>query len=104
LRSTQAVAAAGHELRILALGVGVPGAVASGVARGSGDGTPILAARAFPWSARAGWVTRDVGWVTRDVGWVTRDGAFWRGWWWPPCHPAAVVTATIRKAKTPVSR
>jgi len=82
---------------MLALGVGVPGAVASGVARGSGDGTPIFAARAFAWSARAGW-------VTRDVGWVTRDGAFWRGWWWPPCHPAAVVTATIRKAKTPVSR
>src|ERR1043166_9956250 len=89
LRSTQAVAAAGQELRIVALGTGVTGAVASGVARGSGDGTPIFAARAFAWSAR--------------VGCVTRDGAFAWGWW-PPCHPAAVVTATIKKAKTPVSR
>jgi hypothetical protein len=88
LRSTQAVAAAGQELRILGLGAGIP-ATASDVARGSGDGTPIVAARAFACSAR--------------VGCATRDGAFaW--WWWPPCHPAAVVTATIRKAKTPVSR
>jgi hypothetical protein len=89
LRSTQAVAAAGQELRILAVGAGVPEAVASGVGRGSGDGTPIVAARAFAWSAR--------------VGCVTRDGAVSWGWW-PPCHPAAVVTATIKKAKTPVSR
>jgi hypothetical protein len=88
-RSTQAVAATGQELRILAPGAGVPEAVATGVARGSGDGTPIFAARAFAWSAR--------------VGCVTRDGAVSWGWW-PPCHPAAVVTATIKKAKTPVSR
>jgi|SRR3954447_7719314 hypothetical protein len=95
LRSTQAVAAAGQELRILALGAGVPEAVATGVARGSGDGTPIFAARAFALSARVGCVTPD--------GCVTRDGALSWGWW-PPCHPAAVVTATIKKAKTPVSR
>src|SRR5689334_13321921 len=89
LRSTQAVAAAGQELRTVGLGAGVPGAAAPGVARGSGDGAPIAAARAVAWSAR--------------VGCATRDGAFSWGWW-PPCHPAAVVTATIRKAKTPVSR
>src|SRR5437762_6291429 len=89
LRSTQAVAAAGQELRVLGLAVGVPGAVASGVARGSGDDAPIAAARAVAWSAR--------------VGCVTRDGAFSWGWW-PPCQPAAVVTATIKKARTRVIR
>jgi hypothetical protein len=95
LRSTQAAAAAGQELRVLGLAVGVPEAVASGVVRGSGDDAPIAAARAVPWSARVGCVPR--------VGCVTRDGAFSREWW-PPCHPAAVVTATIKKARTPVSR
>jgi hypothetical protein len=46
LRSTQAVAAAGQEPWAPGLGVGVPGAVASGVVRVSGDGAPIAAARA----------------------------------------------------------
>jgi len=63
--------------------------MACGVVRVSADGDPIAAARAVAWSVR--------------VGCVTRDGAFsWE--WWPPCQPAAVVTATIKKAKTPVSR
>ncbi|HMI23498.1 MAG TPA: hypothetical protein VK594_03330, partial [Streptosporangiaceae bacterium] len=57
--STQAVAAAGQELRILGLGAGIPGAVTSDVARGSGDGTAIAAARAFACPARAGCATRD---------------------------------------------
>src|SRR4051812_3196419 len=95
LRSTQAVAAAGQELRILALGAGVPEAVATGVARGSGAGPPFFAARAFALSAGVGCVPPD--------GCVPGEGAL-SGGGWPPSPPAAVVTATIKKAKTPVSR
>jgi hypothetical protein len=87
LRSTQAVAAAGQELRALGLGIGVLAAAASGVARGPGEGTPIAAVRAFACPARG----------SR----ATRDAAFPGGW--PPCQPAAVVPATIIKAKTAVS-
>src|SRR5215831_19050876 len=87
LRSTQAVAAAGQEPRVLELGVEIRVAAASGVGRESGEGTPI-AARTFACSARVGCVT----WDTAFPG------------WWPPCQPAAVVPATIMKAKTAVSR
>ena len=87
LRSTQAVAAAGQELRALGMGVGVPAAAASGATRGPGEGKPSAAVHTFACSARGSC--------------ATRDAAFPGGW--PPCQPAAVVPATIMKAKTAVS-
>ena len=96
MRSTHAVAAAGQELRAPALSVGVPAAAVSGVpaaavsgvARGPDDGKPIAADRAVACSDR--------------VVCAPRDAAFPGEW--PPCQPAAVVPATIMKAKTAVSR
>jgi hypothetical protein len=88
LRSTHAVAAAGQELRALGLSVGVPAAEASGVARGPDDGKPIAADRVVACPDR--------------VVCATRDAAFPGEW--PSCQPAAVVPATIMKAKTAVSR
>ena len=88
MRSTHAVAAAGQEVLALGLSVGVPAAAASGVARGPDDGKPIAADRAVACSDRI-------------VG-ATRGAAFPGEW--PPCQPAAVVPATIMKAKTAVSR
>src|SRR6476646_8251163 len=92
LRSTQAVAAAGQELRVVGpglgvLGVGVLAATASGVGRAPGEDTPIAAARTFACSASGSCLTRDAAF----------PGA------WPPCQPTAVVPATSIKAKTAVS-
>lgn len=81
-RSTQAVAAAGQELRTLVLVVGVLAIAAPGVACGPGDGAAVA--------------------VVRTAGCAARDAAFPCGW--PPCQPAAVVPATTIKAKTAVSR